>query len=440
VGSIDRQPDPRRRKNDARLSEFESRFGKALEAGDPSGAEAVAGDAIRCGLEVEDIYSRVIAPAMSRIGHLWEEGDVSVGGEHLATAISQGVMARLFPRLLGGEERTRHRVILAATQGEHHVLGLKMIADTLEGAGYDVRYLGADVPLDSLLDACRVHRPAVLGLGASMPLNVPTLIWEVGEVTKLDHPPAIMVGGRAVGRAVEEGLNAPVVHNCEDVVDIVRGLIEAPHPQQPITHGLGSRVPPRPAASEIAAEGEEGLADAFSAASLIAADTAREAARNAFDLEELAYRDGLTGLWNRRAYDDRIAQLEDSDAAPGAALMLDIDNFKGINDVHGHEVGDEALVGVGRAILKSIRPTDFGARFGGDEFVVLLPGTDPEGAGVIAERIRATVEDEISDPPMTVSIGVAGLSGDTRQTNHLIDEALYEAKRAGRNQVVGAGV
>ena len=111
--------------------------------------------------------------------------------------------------------------MLAATQGEQHVLGLRMIADTLEGAGFDVRYLGPDVPPGALLDACRKHRPAVLGLGASMGLNVPHLILAIQEVAKLEHPPVVFVGGRAVGEAVRCGLEAPVVQACEEVVPVV---------------------------------------------------------------------------------------------------------------------------------------------------------------------------------------------------------------------------
>lgn len=430
-----------RRKSDGQAREFALRFEEALLTGDPSAAEAVAAGAIECELSVEEIYSRVITPAMVRIGGLWQHDEISVANEHLATAICQGVMARLFPILLRDEQRSRQRVMLAATQGEHHVLGLRMIADTLEGAGFDVRYLGADVPLEALLDACRVHRPAVLGLSTSMWLNVPLLLAAIRDIETLDHPPAIFVGGRAVGRAAENGLAVPVVQTCEEVVGVVTQLIERPQGEPAIDATLAARIPAQASsAPQPPGEGKLSVERAFSETALAAAEAVRESARHAFKLEELAYRDGLTGLWNRRAYDDRIMEMSDCPTPDAAALMLDVDEFKTVNDTYGHEAGDQALVAVGRAILKSIRPTDFGARFGGDEFVVLMPGMDPEGAAAAAERIRTAVQHEHSYPPITVSIGVAGLGQDTRQTSLSIDEALYTAKTAGRNRVVSAEV
>ena len=406
--------------------------------GDPAGAEAVAGEALSEGLKVEEIYSEVIAPAMDWIGRLWQHDEASIADEHLATAISQGVMARLFPRLLHGESRSRQTVLLAAAQGEQHVLGLRMMADTLEGAGFDVRYLGADVPIDALLEACRTHQPEGLGLTASMPLTVPTLVLEIQEVAKLDRPPAVFVGGRAVGLSTQSGLDAPVIKSCEEIVDVVTGLFGQQGPQRAIRPTLAARIPPRrQSRANVGAGSERSVAGSFSLTAGAAADTAREAARNAFRFEQLALRDGLTGLWNRRAYDDRL--LEMSDEPDGSMLLLDVDNFKSVNDSYGHEAGDEALIAVGNAILRSIRPTDFGARFGGDEFVVLLPGMRALEATDLAERIRAAVETDPRDPPLTVSIGVSDLTDDSRLTSLAVDKALYQAKRAGRNQVANGG-
>jgi diguanylate cyclase (GGDEF)-like protein len=426
-------PEPERRLGDRKTSEHCRSFGLALRDGDPARAEAISEEALAQGLGVERIYSFVIAPAMEWIGDLWQHDQVSIAGEHLATAISQGVMARLFPRLLEGEPRSRELVMLAATQGEQHVLGLRMMADTLEGAGFDVRYLGPDVPLEALLDACRKHHPAVLGLGAHMSLNVPTLILEIQEVVKLEDPPLVFVGGRAVGEAVQNGLDARVVQDCEAVVPAVIQLLETDPPKLPVRPNLAARVPPRNDGGGSIAASEQSVAGSFAATALAAAETARDASRTAFGLQRLAFRDGLTGLWNRRAYDDRLVAL--SEEADGSALMIDVDEFKAINDSQGHGTGDRMLIAVGEAILESIRPMDFGARFGGDEFVVLLSGMDLAEATVVAERIRRRIETELADPPVTVSIGVGPLSGDPRHTGLTIDRALYEAKTDGRNRV-----
>lgn len=428
---------PRRREGDELLADLSRRFGKALQAGDPKVAGTIATEAADAGIRVERIHSQVIGPAMEKVGDLWQHDELSVAGEHLATAISQGVLAQLFPRLLNERPASQGRVLLAAVEGEQHVLGLKMIADSLEGNGYDVRYLGPDVPTDALLDACRVHRPDVLGLTVSMWLNVPTMIQEIEAVGHLEHPPRLMVGGRAVREAVKQGLEAPVVADCEQAVKLVGDMLGQKDPQRLVSPELAQRVPPGHLAPA-RTESVETIADRFSATSLAAADAARESARRSVELESLAYRDSLTGLWNRRAYDDRIDELLAAGTSPGSALMLDVDSFKKINDTHGHEVGDEALVRVGRAILKALRPSDFAARYGGDEFVVLLPGMDSDDAGRLAERIRSGVEGSAAQPAMTVSVGVARLSKDSRATGLAVDSALYEAKKSGRNTVVRA--
>jgi methanogenic corrinoid protein MtbC1 len=146
-------------------------------------AEAASDEALDRGLDVAAVHTQLIEPAMRSIGELWESSQVSVAVEHLATAISHEVAARVFWRALGAAPRLRERVMMAAVQGEQHVLGLRLAADVLEGAGYDVLYLGADVPLQALLDACRIHRPDVLGFTVSMSLHVPTMIWEIHEIT-----------------------------------------------------------------------------------------------------------------------------------------------------------------------------------------------------------------------------------------------------------------
>lgn len=197
------------------------RFGEALRAGDSVGAEMVGEAALRAGMEVPAVHSRVIAPAMRRMGDLWQCGAATVSDEHLATAIAHNVLSRLFPHGLAAPPRSRERVMLAAAQGELHILGLRMVADVLEGAGFDVLYLGADVPLAALLTACDKHRPAVLGLSVTMPLNVPAFIQAIEAVCDLEHPPAVMVAGRAAQPAIDQGLGVPLVEDSEHVVAVV---------------------------------------------------------------------------------------------------------------------------------------------------------------------------------------------------------------------------
>lgn len=165
--------------------------------------------------------------------------------------------------------------------------------------------------------------------------------------------------------------------------------------------------------------------------------------RNLMLAETRAASDALTGLPNRRAADEtlkRMAVQAGRNVSPLAAILLDLDHFKLVNDRHGHESGDKALAVVGRVIGSVIRGSDFAARFGGEEFLILLPDTDTEGAVKVAEKLRIEVErSELTGiGSITASFGVAVLPVDAIDGDELLrkaDRALYAAKENGRNQV-----
>lgn len=161
-------------------------------------------------------------------------------------------------------------------------------------------------------------------------------------------------------------------------------------------------------------------------------------------LAVLSRYDELTGLPNRLAANERL-RLEfvtmKRTSRPYAILMMDIDHFKDVNDSHGHEAGDRILRRIGFAIQNAIRKRDFACRFGGEEFLAVLPETDMEGAMTVGEKLRQAVAD-ITDPEVgqvTMSIGVAIASpvqGSEDDSVRAADECLYEAKHLGRNRVV----
>ena len=164
-------------------------------------------------------------------------------------------------------------------------------------------------------------------------------------------------------------------------------------------------------------------------------------------LEQLATRDGLTGLANRRCFDDTL-HAEWARALrqqqPLSLLMVDVDNFKAYNDANGHLGGDECLKRIARAVSSEMRANDLVARYGGEEFAVILPNQSLKGAAIVAERIRCRVE-QLQLPStaptrhVTVSIGaataVAGPDNNASQLVATADAALYRAKHLGRNRI-----
>ncbi|WP_171904835.1 GGDEF domain-containing protein [Hoeflea olei] len=159
-------------------------------------------------------------------------------------------------------------------------------------------------------------------------------------------------------------------------------------------------------------------------------------------LEHRASHDGMTGLANREAFQARLDELKAA-GEHGYLLMIDADRFKQINDEHGHDGGDRALLAIAEAISAAIRPGDFAARIGGEEFAVLLRQVGGEQAGQIAEGLRARVEAvrvatvEGTSLQVTVSIGCAAFTAQSRIKDDMraADRMLYDAKRDGRNRV-----
>ncbi len=164
---------------------------------------------------------------------------------------------------------------------------------------------------------------------------------------------------------------------------------------------------------------------------------------------EMAITDALTGLHNRRYMETHVSALAEQATARGkplALMILDIDFFKSINDGYGHDAGDDVLREFAVRIRKSIRGIDLACRYGGEEFVIVMPETDLHVAGMVADRLRRSVADEpfaiekgARRIDVTVSIGISSLEGKSEAVADVMkraDQALYRAKHDGRNRVV----
>jgi two-component system cell cycle response regulator len=163
----------------------------------------------------------------------------------------------------------------------------------------------------------------------------------------------------------------------------------------------------------------------------------------------MAITDPLTTLYNRRYMESHLAALVDQAASRGkplTALVLDIDHFKSVNDTHGHDAGDDVLREFATRVRKSIRGIDLACRFGGEEFVIIMPETDMGVATIVAERLRRRIASEAfpihqgsKALEVTISIGIATLDAADDNAASILkraDQALYRAKRDGRNRVV----
>jgi len=163
----------------------------------------------------------------------------------------------------------------------------------------------------------------------------------------------------------------------------------------------------------------------------------------------LALTDPLTSLYGRRygeAHLDELIERVNQDAASAAVLLFDVDHFKQVNDVHGHDAGDDVLRELAARTIKSVRSVDLAVRWGGEEFLVVMPETDLANATAVAERLRAAVAKELfavrssgDKLAVTISVGVAAIIAGSDHRDRLLkraDDALYSAKSAGRNCVI----
>lgn len=172
-------------------------------------------------------------------------------------------------------------------------------------------------------------------------------------------------------------------------------------------------------------------------------DATREITKQNHELERLATTDPLTNCFNRRSFLKRFEAFWDSaheKTKSLSAIMVDIDHFKSVNDTYGHATGDDVLRGVANVLLTKTREQDVVCRFGGEEFAILLPETDIEHAGYMAENIRVAIsQQKFEELSVTSSLGVSALCQNPASPQALLEQAdkcLYVAKRNGRNQVV----
>jgi methanogenic corrinoid protein MtbC1 len=168
-------------------------------------AEAVD-QAVAAGLDLRTIYLDVFQPTLREIGRLWQLNEITVADEHLATAITQMVMARVYSEFAAGAAVGGRTLIGACAESERHDIGLRMLCDLVEVEGWDAVYLGSSVPLESLVSMVRQRRPEVVALSASIAPHLPQVRSAIEAIRQLGDArwrPVVLVGGRSFLEAPE---------------------------------------------------------------------------------------------------------------------------------------------------------------------------------------------------------------------------------------------
>ena len=201
-------------------------YADALLAGDPPAAETAIREAIQAGLGEATIYDRVIRPALQMVGDLWAEGHISVAEEHLATSITMRVMVLQREAFRLARRRTSHRVLLAAAQGELHVVGLEMAASLLRNAGYEVRLFGADLPVADIAGAVNMHKPVAIGFTTATVRTASNLPAAFDAARDRSPEIGILVGGRAINDGWESAWGVVVCRHVADAVEHVDAFVK----------------------------------------------------------------------------------------------------------------------------------------------------------------------------------------------------------------------
>jgi methanogenic corrinoid protein MtbC1 len=211
---------------DARVLAFAKAYASALLHGDESAAERAIREAIDAGLRTAEIDDQVIAPALWLVGRLWERGEITIADEHFATEVSMRAIALQREARRLTSERLGHRTLLAAPQGEQHVVALRMIANLLRDAGYDVVMLGPDVPAGALAAAVRRHEPAVICLTSTMPGGADSVLASIDAVQREWPGMGFVTGGQSLSSRVRVRPRLDVCARVSEVVEAVDAMVK----------------------------------------------------------------------------------------------------------------------------------------------------------------------------------------------------------------------
>ncbi|MDJ0740291.1 MAG: GGDEF domain-containing protein [Gammaproteobacteria bacterium] len=402
-------------------------------------------EALRAWADVAADPAAASDAALDRLGGLLQPAIVTAPGDAAAAPGDGGLLDRIIGRRAGGAP-SANRLLSDLLEQVGWPEGLRADIDACRAK------LAADAADDAWTDVVRdVSEIAVRALAEAQAnaAAAERFLADLGRrLEALDRHMLDEAARGEASRASGERLERQMTDEVERLSDDVRQSADLAQLQASVLASLDRM---QAHVREHIEDENKRRADAEAEAETLR-DQMRTLERDTFDLrrqvaqtQEQALRDALTGLPNRRAYDERVAQelaRLRRFGDPLALLVLDVDDFKQINDTHGHKAGDKALAMIAKILRERLRATDFIARFGGEEFVLLLPGAEQDAAVRVADAMRLAVEQgglHAGGQPVRVTVS-GGLSlfgdGDTAEgVFERADKALYDAKRQGKNRV-----
>lgn len=179
------------------ISSYQTSFLKAILSGDRNNGAAIVAELYDSGNSVKDIYEKVIREALYKVGEMWEKGEISVATEHLASAIVESVLNEQYSKIIAVEKRDQ-TVVAASVENEVHQIGLKMVSDLFEMHGFNVHYLGANNPLDDLVNFVESVKPDILAVSVSINYHIKSLEKLIETVHNSCPNLIIMAGGQGL--------------------------------------------------------------------------------------------------------------------------------------------------------------------------------------------------------------------------------------------------
>lgn len=232
---------------DAPIDLLQNRYRKALLHGQSREADAVLDEGLDRGIHVVTLYQDVLGPALERIGELWQQGEMSVADEHLATQIALGQMDRLRREVRPHAARDV-RAVVSAVEGNQHTIGARMVADVLAFDGWDVDFLGASLPTSDLVTFVQRRRPQLVALAITLDAHLDTAIDAIAALNTLDPKPGVLVGGAAVNGSLgdlkaagADGFATDSLSALHEARRLVGLVAESPSLEQCL-HQLGQRI------------------------------------------------------------------------------------------------------------------------------------------------------------------------------------------------------